>query len=81
MGTLAVNVDLITGWFPLTEIIVAVALVVLSVGWHDFPGSRRIGTRAGYADSTSTTFAKFHDGTAPILVIPDNNGNAQDTEC
>ncbi|MGO8870755.1 MAG: alpha/beta hydrolase [Acidimicrobiales bacterium] len=35
MKTLAVNVDLITGWFPLTVVIVAIASVILSVGWHD----------------------------------------------
>ncbi len=35
MRDLAVNIDLITGWFPLTVVIVAIASVVLSVGWHD----------------------------------------------
>jgi S-formylglutathione hydrolase FrmB len=45
------------------------------------PGQPSDWTRAGYADSTSTTFAGSHNGDAPILVIPDNNGNAQDTEC
>jgi len=45
------------------------------------PGEPSDWTRAGYADSTSTAFADAHGGKAPILVIPDNNGNAQDTEC
>ncbi len=45
------------------------------------PGEPADWTRAGYADSTSTSFAETHHGVAPILVIPDNNGNAQDTEC
>ncbi len=35
MVTPAVDIDLITGWFPLTVVIVALASVVLSVGWHD----------------------------------------------
>jgi enterochelin esterase-like enzyme len=42
MHTLAVNVDLITGWFPLTVVIVAVASVVLSVGWHDGAWKRQL---------------------------------------
>ena len=45
------------------------------------PGEPSDWTRAGYADSTATSFAENHRGVAPILVIPDNNGNAQDTEC
>jgi enterochelin esterase-like enzyme len=45
------------------------------------PGEPSDWTRAGYADSNSTAFAEQHDGKAPILVIPDNNGNSQDTEC
>jgi len=46
------------------------------------PGEPSDWTRAGYADTTSTAFAKAHHGTAPILVIPDNNGfKTQDTEC
>ena len=35
MNFFAVNIDLITGWFPATVIIVAIVSVVLSVGWHD----------------------------------------------
>ena len=35
MRDLAVNIALITGWFPVTVVIVAVASVVLSVGWLD----------------------------------------------
>ena len=35
MRTLALNIDLITGWFPVTVVIVAIASVILSVGWHD----------------------------------------------
>jgi enterochelin esterase-like enzyme len=45
------------------------------------PGEPSDWTRAGYADTTSTAFALAHHGLAPILVIPDNNGNSQDTEC
>jgi S-formylglutathione hydrolase FrmB len=45
------------------------------------PGQPSDWTRAGYADTTSTAFAEQHHGVAPILVIPDNNGNSQDTEC
>jgi hypothetical protein len=35
MNLLTINIDLITGWFPTTVIIVALASVLLSVGWHD----------------------------------------------
>jgi enterochelin esterase-like enzyme len=42
MRALAVNVDLITGWFPLTVVIVAVVSVVLSVGWHDGAWKRQL---------------------------------------
>ena len=45
------------------------------------PGEPSDWTRAGYADTTSTAFAAAHQGKSPILVIPDNNGNVQDTEC
>jgi enterochelin esterase-like enzyme len=45
------------------------------------PGSPSDWTRAGFADSTSTDFSTHHNGMAPILVIPDNNGSVQDTEC
>ncbi len=46
------------------------------------PGEPSDWTRAGYADTTSTTFANQHHGIAPILVIPDNNGvKTQDSEC
>jgi enterochelin esterase-like enzyme len=46
------------------------------------PGDPSDWTRAGYADTTSTAFAERHRGIAPILVIPDNNGNlTQDSEC
>jgi len=45
------------------------------------PGQPSDWTRAGYADTTSTDFARRHNGVAPILVIPDNNGSVQDTEC
>ena len=31
---LAINFGIITGWFPVTVVIVAIASVVLSVGWH-----------------------------------------------
>ncbi len=42
MRVLAVNVDLITGWFPTTVVIVAVVSVVLSVGWHDGAWKRQL---------------------------------------
>jgi enterochelin esterase-like enzyme len=42
MRTLAINVDLITGWFPLTVVIVALGSVVLSVGWHDGAWKRQL---------------------------------------
>ena len=46
------------------------------------PGEPSDWTRAGYADTTSTAFAAAHHGEAPLLVIPDNNGNkTQDSEC
>jgi enterochelin esterase-like enzyme len=46
------------------------------------PGQPSDWTRAGYADTTATAFAEAHKGTAPILVIPDNNGvKTSDTEC
>ena len=45
------------------------------------PGEPSDWTRAGYADTSSTAFAATHHGVSPILVIPDNNGNSQDTEC
>jgi hypothetical protein len=45
------------------------------------PGQPSDWTRAGFADSTSNAFAAKHHGEAPILVMPDVNGNSQDTEC
>ncbi len=45
------------------------------------PGEPSDWTRAGYADTTSTDFSTHHHGLSPILVIPDNNGSVQDTEC
>src|SRR5450759_4918925 len=33
MGTLVFNLDLITRWFPTMVVIVAIAAVILSVGW------------------------------------------------
>ena len=39
MGTLAINVDLITGWFPLTVVIVAIASVVCPWGGTTARGS------------------------------------------
>ena len=46
------------------------------------PGEPSDWTRAGFADTTSTAFAEQHHGEAPILVIPDNNGNlTSDSEC
>ena len=46
------------------------------------PGQPSDWTRAGYADTTSSAFAEQHHGVAPILVIPDNNGDkTSDTEC
>ena len=45
------------------------------------PGSPSDWTRAGLADTSSTDFSTHHNGMSPILVIPDNNGSVQDTEC
>jgi enterochelin esterase-like enzyme len=45
------------------------------------PGSPSDWTRAAYADTTSTEFADTHGGESPILVMPDANGPAGDTEC
>jgi enterochelin esterase-like enzyme len=46
------------------------------------PGEPSDWTRAGYADSTSSDFAAHHHGEAPILVIPDSNGDeTSDSEC
>ncbi len=45
------------------------------------PGDPSDWTRAGFADSTANTFASLHGGVAPILVMPDPNGPAMDTEC
>ncbi len=35
MSLPGIDIDLITGWFPQTIVIVAIVSVVLSVGWHD----------------------------------------------
>jgi S-formylglutathione hydrolase FrmB len=49
---------------------------------HGTPGQPSDWTRAIYADTTSTAYAKKHDGVAPILVMPDINGSLDgDTEC
>lgn len=52
------------------------------------PGDPSDWTRAGFADSTALAFAQAHDGRAPILVMPDQNGTivprtytSGDTEC
>jgi len=42
MGIVAFDIDLITGWFPETVVIVAVASVVLSVGWIDGAWKRQL---------------------------------------
>ena len=39
------------------------------------PGQPSDWTRAGYADTTATAFAAEHHGVAPLMVIPDNNGD------
>jgi enterochelin esterase-like enzyme len=64
------------GWFKSPEPQLPVIELIAGI-----PGSPSDWTRAGYADETSTAFANAHHGMAPLLVIPDNNGNAQDTEC
>ena len=64
------------GWFKSPE--PQLPVIELTAG---IPGEPSDWTRAGYADTTSTAFAATHHGLAPILVIPDNNGSAQDTEC
>jgi enterochelin esterase-like enzyme len=45
------------------------------------PGQSSDWTRAGFADTTATAFAERHGGVSPILVMPDANGPAGDTEC
>lgn len=46
------------------------------------PGQPSDWTRAGLADVTSDAFAAEHDGLAPIIVMPDENGSfTGDTEC
>ena len=45
-----------------------------------YPGQLSDWTRAAYADTTATDFAAKHGGTAPLIVMPDANGAAQDTE-
>ncbi len=45
------------------------------------PGQPSDWTRASYADTTSTNFARKHGGVSPILVMPDANGPTGDSEC
>ncbi|MBV9593947.1 MAG: hypothetical protein JO147_09175 [Actinobacteria bacterium] len=46
------------------------------------PGDPADWTRGALADQTANSFAAQHDGEAPILVMPDENGSATgDTEC
>ena len=46
------------------------------------PGTPADWTRAGLADVTEDAWARFHDGVAPIIVMPDANGSfTGDTEC
>jgi enterochelin esterase-like enzyme len=45
------------------------------------PGQPSDWTRASYADTTSTNFARKHGGVSPILVMPDANGPSGDSEC
>ena len=96
-GKLPVHGSTIAVQIPATSshFVTGPAFVYLPPGWFasptpqlpvieliaGIPGEPSDWTRAGYADSTSTAFAEAHGGKAPILVIPDNNGNAQDTEC
>jgi len=63
-------------WFKSPEPALPVIELIAGV-----PGSPSDWTRAAYADTTSTDFAEHHDGLSPILVMPDANGNAVDTEC
>ncbi|MBV9208384.1 MAG: hypothetical protein JO037_23935 [Actinobacteria bacterium] len=49
---------------------------------HGTPGDPSDWTRAAYADATALAFAEQHNGTAPILVMPDSNGTfTGDSEC
>jgi S-formylglutathione hydrolase FrmB len=63
-------------WFHNPE--PALPVIVLIAG---YPGMPTDWTRAAFADTTANEFAAKHQGVAPILVMPDSNGAAQDTEC
>ncbi len=56
----------------------ALPVIVLIAG---YPGMPSDWTRAAFADTTANEFAAKHNGTAPIIVMPDANGVAQDSEC
>ena len=45
------------------------------------PGEPGDWTRAAYADTTATDFARRNHGVAPLLVMPDPNGPTGDSEC
>jgi S-formylglutathione hydrolase FrmB len=46
------------------------------------PGRPSDWLRAAFADRTAESYARRHDGVAPILVMPDENGSlTADTEC
>lgn len=76
-GTRQAYVYLPPAWFHNPEPQLPVIELIAGI-----PGEPSDWTRAGYADTTSTAFAEAHHGTAPILVMPDNNGfKTQDTEC
>jgi S-formylglutathione hydrolase FrmB len=46
------------------------------------PGRTNDWLRSAYADRTAEAFAEHHDGLAPMLVMPDENGSLTgDTEC
>jgi hypothetical protein len=63
-------------WFHTPEPSLPVIELIAGV-----PGTSADWTRAGFADTTSTDFAELHGGVSPILVMPDANGPAGDTEC
>ncbi|HEX3839882.1 MAG TPA: alpha/beta hydrolase-fold protein [Acidimicrobiales bacterium] len=63
-------------WFHNPE--PALPVIVLIAG---YPGMPSDWTRAAFADTTANEFAALHGGTAPIIVMPDANGTAQDSEC
>jgi pimeloyl-ACP methyl ester carboxylesterase len=69
-------------WVPPKWVADKKARLPLLVLMPGIPGAPDDWTRAGFADQTALEFASRHDGVAPIIVMPDENGSASnDTEC